>query len=166
MLKQEKSVNNRMMVTQAKLHIIFWPLWVVAITLTDNIYPLSAFTTPITCSVLRYCIYFCEFSFILYSFYAALLRYLCCLHTDKVNKFGRSKLITVVYWTFYLHTLVWTLYTIFTSFSLDHHPLINNCYGYYHTIFLMESSPLEMLQRQFCALETGQGKNMLLMCLS
>ena len=160
MLKQEKSVNNTMMITQAKIHILFWPLWVVSITANENIYPLSAFTTPMFCSVLRFCIYFCEFSFILYSFYASLLRYLCCLHTEKVNNFGRTRLITVVYWIFYLHTLLWTLYTIFTSFTLDHHSFINNCYGYYHTIFLMESTPLKMIARQFCVLEAGQSKSM------
>ena len=166
MLKQEKSVNNRMMVTQAKIHILFWPLWVVTLTLTENVYPLSGFTTPIFCTVLRFCLYFCLFSFILYSFYAALLRYLYCLHTKKVNKFGKSKLIKIIYWMFYLHTLAWTLYTNFTSFSLDHIPLINNCYGNYHDIFLMESSRLNMVRRHFCALETGQGKNMRFISLS
>ena len=165
MLKQEKSVNNKMMVTQAKIHILFWPLWVVAITLNENIYPLSALTTPISCSVLSVCIYFCEISFILYSFYAALLRYLCCLHTEKVNKFRRNKLITVIYWMFYLHCLVWSLYTVLTSFNLDHLPLINNCYGYYHNVFLMESTPLNSVRRHFCALETGQGSNMWLIYL-
>ena len=166
MLKQEKSVNNSMMVTQAKIHIIFWPLWVVILTLTENLYPLSAFTTPIFCTVLRFCIYFGSFSFVLYSFYAALLRYLCCSHTEKVNKFGKDKLIKVIYWMFYLHTLLWTLYTNFTSFSLDHIPFINHCYGNYHDIFLMETNPLDMVRRHFCALETGKGKNIRFICLS
>lgn len=157
MLKQEKSVNNAMMTTQAKIHIMFWPLFVVAVTLTDNIYPLSALTTPIFCWVLRVCVYFGQLSFILYSFYAALLRYLCCLHPEKVNKFGRTKLITIVYWALYLHTLLWTLFTIFTSFNLDHLPLFNNCYGNYHDMFLMEKHPLDMVRRHFCALETGTG---------
>ena len=162
MLKQEKSVNNTMMATQAKIHIIFWPLWVLAITFTENVQVsyISPLTTLISCSVLRFGLYFCMFSFMLYSFYAALLRYLCCVHTEKINKFGKDKLITVIYWIFYLHTLVWTLYTVFTSFNLDHLPLINACYGYYHNIFLMESTPLNMARRHFCALGTGQGKNM------
>ena len=159
MLKQEKGVNNTMMVTQAKIHIIFWPWYVVAITLSENIYDLSAFATPIFCFVLRFLLYFCLFSFILYSFYAALLRYLCCVHTQKVTKFGKDRLITIIYWAFYLHTFMWTLCTIFTSFSLDHLPLINNCYGHHHKIFLMEKTPLNMIGRHFCALESGQGEN-------
>ena len=166
MLKQEKSVNNAMMVTQAKIHILYWPLGCVAIILTENIYPLAVITTPIFCSVFRFFLYFCMFSFILYSFYAALLRYLCCLHTNKVNEFGKDKLITIIYWVFYLHTFVWTLYTIFTSFSLDHLPFINNCYGDHHNIFLMESTPLNMARRHFCALDTGKGKSTQLTCLN
>ena len=43
MLKQENSVNNKMMVTQAKLHMVFWPMNVVGTILTDNIYPLTAY---------------------------------------------------------------------------------------------------------------------------
>ena len=45
MLKKENSVNNPLMVTQARIHIIFWPTIVIVNTLADNIYPLSAVLT-------------------------------------------------------------------------------------------------------------------------
>ena len=158
MLNQEKSINNKMMVTQAKIHILFWPLWVAAVTFTDTIYPIADLTSPILCFVLQFYIHFCGFSIILYSFYAALLRYLYCLHTTYVNMFGKSKLINIIYWIFYIHTLMWTLYTIFTDFNLDHIPVINKCYGHFDEVFLMESTPLDMVRRHFCALEATQGK--------
>ena len=157
MLKQEKSIHDGMMTTQARIHIFYWPLFVASITLTDNIYPVSALLPPMFCSVLKFCQQFCEFSFILYTFYAALLRYLCCLHTEKVNTIGRDKVITRVYWAFYLHVFFWTVFTIFTSFNLDHSPMINSCHGNYHAIFLMEKSPLHMMRRHSCALDTGTG---------
>ena len=36
MLKQEKSVNNRLMTTQSKLHIVFWPTIVVGTMLGSS----------------------------------------------------------------------------------------------------------------------------------
>ena len=158
MLKQETSVNNSLMVTQAKLHILFWPAIVLTNTMIDNIYPLSKVFTPTFCMVFSFYMYFCAFSFILYSFYAALLRYLCCLHTEKVDKFGKNKLIALIYWIFYFHTFCWTMYNILTSFNLDHTPLINQCYGQADRVWLMEESLLHIAQRHFCGLTSSEGK--------
>jgi hypothetical protein len=160
MLKREKSVNNRLMVTQAKIHIIFWPSIIVINTLTDNIYPLSALTTPMFCSFLSFYFYFCVFSMILYSLYAAILRYLCCLRSEWVNDFGKSRLIAIFYWIFYLHTFLWSLYNVLTSFNLDHLPLINSCYGYNDRIFLLEETRWNVVKRHFCALHYERGKDL------
>jgi hypothetical protein len=158
MLKQENSVNNRLMTTQSKLHMVLWPTIVVANTLSDNIYPLSEVLTSTFCTALSFHMYFCAISMVLYSFYAALLRYLCCLHTEKVDTFGKTKLFGIIYWAFYLHTFLWTLFTLLTSFNLDHIPLINNCYGDHDRIFLMEGSLREVAKRHFCGLQTTEGK--------
>ena len=40
MMRRETSVNSMMMVTQAKIHIIFWPIWAIAVILTESFYPL------------------------------------------------------------------------------------------------------------------------------
>ena len=157
MLKRETSVNNLMMVTQAKIHVIFWPNWALAVTFTESFYPLDNLITPVACHMLKFYIYFCLFSFILYSFYASLSRYLFCIHTTRVTKFGREKLMKILYWIFYIHTFVWTVYTHTTSFNMDHLPVINSCFGVQHNIFLMESSTLNMLKRHFCFLRTGGG---------
>ena len=103
--------------------------------------------------------YFCVLSMILYSFYAALLRYLCTVRTERVDQFGKDRLIRIIYCIFYLHTSVWALYTILTSFNTDHLPLINSCYGYADRVFMMEHSTLEMLQRHFCAHDMDEGRN-------
>ena len=159
MLKQESSVNNQMMVSQARLHILFWPSFVVVNTLTDNIYPLSNLLTSHFCSVFSFFLHFCFYSMILYSLYAALLRYLYCVHSEKVEKFGKTKFITLMYWMFYGHVLLWTGYTMLTTFNLDHLPLINSCYGVMDKLWMMEGSLLEMVQRHFCVLESTEGRN-------
>ena len=160
MLKQEKSINNAIMTTQAKLHICYWPLYIATITVTDNMYPLSGLTTPMFCLVLQLCYYFACLSFMLYSFYAALLRYLCCLHTERVNNFGRDKVIKIVYYVFYLHVLLWSVFIIFTNVNYDHIPTFNNCYGNFPAVFLLEKSPLDMIRRHYCALQTGTGNRL------
>ena len=158
MLKQEKSVNNQLMVTQARIHIIFWPSIVIINTLSDNIYPLMTLTTPTFCTFLSFFFYFCVFSMILYTFYAALLRYLCTVRTERVNRFGKDRLTRLIYWIFYLHTSAWSLYTILTSFNSDHIPLIYSCYGYADRVFMMENTPLKMMQRHFCGHGTDEGR--------
>ena len=160
MLSQENSVNNSIMVTQARIHIIFWPCMIIMNLATDSIYPLADIFTPLSCTVFSFYFWFCSFSMILYSFYAALLRYLCCVHTEWVNGFGMRKLIIIIYWSFYVHTIVWALYNILTSFELDHIPLVNKCYGYDERIFLMETSRLKALQRHICAIGFDGGKRL------
>ena len=157
MLKKENSINNRSMTTQAKLHMIFWPSIVLVNTLSDNIYPLSEVFSSTFCAALSFHVYFCAESIVLYSFYAALLRYLCLLHTNKVNRFGKNKLIGIIYWMFYLHTLLWALFTILTRFNFDYLPLINGCYGNYDRVFLMEDSLMHVAQRHFCGLQSSKG---------
>ena len=158
MLKRETSVNNRLMVSQAKIHIVAWPSFVVVNALVDNIYPLSEFLSPWFCTALSLIVYFTMFSMVLYSFYAAFLRYICCLHTKRVDKFGKEKVLKLIYWIFYINCFIWSLYTICTSFTLDHFPLINQCYGYSDRIFMIESSLSNMVQRHFCATTSDQGK--------
>ena len=157
MLKTETSVNNRMMVTQAKIHTIFWPIWTLAVMLTESIYPLGNLITAFGCHFLKFYIYFSLFSFIFYSFYASLLRYLFCIHTARVTQFGREKLVKILYWMFYIHTFLWTIYTHATTFDMDHLPVINSCLGIQHKVFLVENSGLNMLKRHFCVLSTGGG---------
>ena len=93
MLKLEKSVNNRMMVTQAKIHMTYWPFMVLLSALTENIYPITNLFPPGFCTFVNIFVHFGYFSMILYSLYAALLRYACLVHTEKVDKIGKQKVI-------------------------------------------------------------------------
>ena len=158
MSKYEANVNTPMMETQAKIHMGFWPLFILLETLVDNVYPVAELTHPLFCHASRILLYICLYSFILYSFYAALLRYLFCIHTEKINEIGREKTIRVLHGLFYLHALIWSILTIFTSGQLDHLPLINGCLGYHTTIFLVEDSTFSMLKRHFCGLDSAEGK--------
>ena len=159
MLKRETSVNNSIMVTQAKLHIIYWPIGILSNAMIDNIYPVAEFLTPYFCTALSFFVNFSAISVILYSFYACLLRYLCCLHTEKVKKFGKTKMIGILYWVFYAHVFIWALSTVFTSFNSDRLPMINKCYGWQARVYLLElDDTANMMKRHFCALNSSDGK--------
>ena len=159
MLKQENSVNNKLMVTQAKMHMMFWPTLVVTTMLTDNIYPLTAYIPSEFCTILSFFWEFCGMCIILYSFYAALLRYIFCLHSQKALQFGKEKLISLIYWSFYSHAFLWALYTKFIRFNLETLPLLNSCYGWRDRVYLMElHSSTNMVKRHFCAFDSDNGK--------
>ena len=165
MLRLERSVNNRMMVTQAKIHMTYWPFLVVLSGFTENVYPLANLVFPGFCTFVSLLVYFGYLSMILYSLYSALLRYVCLVHTEKVDRLGKQKVINIVYWIFYLHTSVWTIYTFITSPNPALHPLVNQCYGWSDRVFLAESKYLtvsrsEMVKRLLCLLESGDGKKM------
>ena len=158
MLKQENSVNNMLMVTQAKLHIIFWPMMMTMIELTDNIYPLAAYTPNHFCTVLSVIINFFSLCIILYSFYAALLRYMFCSHSNWVENFGKERLIRIIYWVFYVHAFLWAVGNKLLRFSLDAVPMINSCYGWSDRVFMLElHDSANVVKRHFCGFDSVDG---------
>ena len=158
MLRFEHTINTRMMVTQAKLHMIFWPSSLVLYSLTDNIYPLSALTSPAFCTLMYAYLAFGFTAMILFSFYAALVRYLCLVQGEILEKFGKSKIISLIYWVFYAQSFIWTLYCVFTDPTGGRFPWVSSCYGWKDRVFLLEPSTYDALLRQAGLLETHNGK--------
>ena len=160
MLKRDNSINTRMMEAQAKLQMIFWPSAMFLHVLVDNIYPLSALTSHYFCTIMTIYMRFGMVSMILYSFYAALLRYLYLVQEEIVAKFGKKKTISVLFWIYYLHTLLWSFYTSLSghyAFEPDNY-WVSSCYGWRDRVFLREVSYPNVLLRQLDVMVTGSGK--------
>ena len=161
MLKRENGINTRMMKAQAKLHMIYWPSAIFLDALADNIYPLSALTSPHFCAIMNMYLRFGMLSMTLYSFYAALLRYLYLVHEEIVAKFGKTKIISVLFWVYYLHTFLWSLWTLYIIVT-GHFALtgrfFSRCYGSMDRVFLLEVSYPDVWFRQLDAVVTGSGK--------
>ena len=161
MLKRENGINTRMMEAQAKLHMIYWPSAIFLHALVDNIYPLSALTSPHFCAIMNMYLRFGVLSMTLYSFYAALLRYLYLVHEEIVAKFGKTKIISVLFWVYYLHTFLWSLWTLYIIVT-GHFALtgrfFSRCYGSMDRVFLLEVSYPDVRSRQLGAVVTGSGK--------
>ena len=149
------------MKAQAKLHMIYWPSAIFLHALADNIYPLSALTSPHFCAIMNMYLGFGMLSMTLYSFYAALLRYLYLVQEEKVAKFGKTKIISVLFWVYYLHTFLWSLWTLYIivtgHFALNGR-FFFRCYGSMDRIFLLEVSYPDVWLRQLDAVVTGSGK--------
>ena len=161
MLKSENGINTRMMEAQAKLHMIYWPSAIFLHTLVDNIYPLSALTSHHFCTIMNMYMRFGMLSMILYSFYAAILRYLYLVQEEIVAKFGKTKVISVLFWVYYLHTFLWSLWTLYIIVT-GHFALtgrfFSRCYGSMDRVFLLEVSYPDVRLRQHGAVVTGSGK--------
>ena len=158
MLKRDNGINTRMMTAQAKLHMIYWPSAIFLHALVDNIYPLSALTSTYFCTTMNMYITFAMISMILYSLYAAILRYLYLVQEKIVAKFGKTKTTSVVFWVYYLHTFIWSLYILLTGHYAFTYPWISSCYGWKDRVFLLEVSSSDVLLRQLGVLVTGSGK--------
>ena len=161
MLKRDNGINTRMMAAQAKLHMLFWPTAIFLHALVDNIYPLAALTSHHFCTIMNMYMRFGMISMILHSFYAALLRYLYLVQEEMVAKFGKTKIISVLFWIYYLHTFLWSLWTLYTIVT-GHFALtgrfFSRCYGSMDRVFLLEVSYPDVRLRHHGAVVTGSGK--------
>ena len=158
MLKSENTINSRMMVTQAKLHMIFWPSCIILFALTDIIYPLSALLSPHFCTLINMYICFGVISIILYSLYAALLRYMYLVQDEMVKEFGKTQTIRLMYWMFYIHTFFWSLYCVLATASGGGYHWVSSCYGWKDQIFLHEETKMDVVLSRIRVLDSKNGK--------
>ena len=137
---------------------IHWYQTVLSPTYISDIYPLATYTPPHFCTILSFVTNFCTLCIILYSFYAALLRYLFCTYSIWVEKFGKERLIRIVYWVFYVHAFLWALGNKLLHFSLEVAPMINSCYGWSDRVYMLElHDSANMVKRHFCGFDSVDG---------
>ena len=158
MLKSENTINSRMMATQAKLHMVFWPSCIILFALTDIIYPLSAFLSPHFCTLINMYMCFGVISIILYSLYAALLRYMYLVQDEMVKEFGKTQTIRLMYWMFYIHTFFWSLYCVLATASGGGFHWVSSCYGWKDQIFLHEETKMDVVLSRIRVLDSKNGK--------
>ena len=147
-----------MMATQAKLHMIFWPSCIILYAMTDIIYPLSAVVSPHFCTIINMYMCFGMISIILYSLYAALLRYLYLVQDEMVKEFGKTQTICMMYWMFYIHTFIWSVYCGLALSSGGGYHWVSSCHGWKDQIFLLEETKMDVVLRQIRVLDSRNGK--------
>ena len=97
-------------------------------------------------------------SIVLYSLYAAILRYLYLVHGEMVEKLGKNRTICVLYWIYYAHTFIWSLCIVLNRPFGGRYNWVASCYGWKEQIFLLEVPEVHNAQPQLGILESRNGK--------
>ena len=144
-----KDVSKLFIVTQ----MIFWPFWVSFASSTDFIHPMNEVVGQWFCDSGYVLFYFLGNIIISHSFIVALMRYIFIVHRAKVNDYGKEKIEKIFLFLSICLPLIVAIWEGLEGAELDAMSFINKCYGKHHRVFLIETSTLNVVKRNFCWLE-------------
>ena len=145
-----KDVGRLVVVTQ----MIFWPFWVSFASSTDFIHPMNQVVGQWFCDFGYIVFYFLGNIIIFHSFIVALMRYFFIVHETKVNDYGKEKVESIFLILSICFPLIVVTWKGLEGADLNAMSFINKCYGKHHRVFLVETSTLDVVKRNFCGLET------------
>ena len=148
-----KDVTKLFTITQ----MIYWPFWLLFSTSTDFVHPLNVVVGQWYCFSGWFIFWYCWTTISFHSFLVALMRYFFIVHDKKVEAYGKD---SAKKWFFLLSIIIPTVLTIWgilENAELDATSFINKCYGKHHKKFLLETSTLHTIKRNFCEFETFEG---------
>ena len=151
-----KDVTKLFTVTQ----MIFWPFWLMLTTSTDFVHPLKDVVGKWYCTFTWFFFYLCWIIISSHSFVVSLLRYCFIVHSQKVETFGKEKVQTIFFFINILVPLLVVFWAAIEGTELNAMSFINKCYGNHHKVFLIDTSTLNVVKRNFCqfeVLETHHG---------
>ena len=160
LIKRETSVVNDVTKVATYAQMIFWPIFLCFTTATDFVHPLNEILGEWVCDFGWFITYFFTSVFSLHSFIVALMRYCFIVHNDKFEK-GLRKERTKQFFLF-LSVLIPLLMVIWGAISrseLDILSYINKCNGKHHKVFLVETSTIDVLRRNFCEFDGYDSAN-------
>ena len=141
--------------------MILWPFWFLFTTSTDFMHPLNEILGNWYCNLGWFMIYFCWNITSLNSLIIAMMRYSFIVHSERFaigdNKRKAKRFFLIISVIIPLIMVVWSG---LEGSELDMMSFINKCYGKHHKTFLIETSTLDVMKRNFCAFDsydTGGG---------
>ena len=144
-----KNVTRLFTVTQ----MVFWPFWLILTTSTDFVHPLKAVIGRWYCTFNWFFFYYGWIIISFHSCIVALLRYCFILHSKKVEKIGKEKVKTIFFFASFLVPLLVVIWAAIEGSELNAMSFINKCYGNHHKVFLIDTSTLNVVKRNFCQFE-------------
>ena len=157
MIKENGLVKNITTVL-VLVQMVFWPCWLVLVTVTDLIISPNKAIGNWFCHVANFLFYFLGNVITFHSFIIAVMRYVFIIHNEKIQRFGiekMKKIFLILTVTIPLLVAVWK---VIEAAELDTMSFINKCYGIHHQTFLVETSTLDVFKQNFCQFEEyGQG---------
>ena len=151
LIKRETGLVNDVSKLIAYVQMIFWPTWLLFSTTTDFFHPLHELVGLWFCDAGWFFIHLGWNIIALHSFIVAVMRYCFVVHTEKFTKGNRKKKIKRLFLIMsVLVPLVMVAWDGIEGSELDVLSFINKCYGKHHKVFLIETSTLNVLKRNFC----------------
>ena len=160
LIKRETSVVNDVTKVATYAQMIFWSTFVFFTTVTDFVHPLNEILGQWVCEFGWFITYFFTNIFTLHSFLVAMMRYCFIVHNDKFEKGFRKQKTKRVF--LFLSLFIPLLMVIWGSISrseLDILSYINKCNGKHHNVFLIETSTVDVLKRNFCEFDSYDSPN-------
>ena len=160
LIKRETSVVNDVTKVATYAQMIFWSTFVYFTTVTDFVHPLNEILGQWVCEFGWFITYFFTNIFTLHSFLVALMRYCFIVHNDKFEKgFRKQKTERVFLFLSLFIPLLMVIWGAISRSELDILSYINKCNGKHHNVFLIETSTVDVLKRNFCEFDSYDSPN-------
>ena len=160
LIKRETSVVNDVTKVATYAQMIFWFTFVFFTTATDFVHPLNEILGRWVCEFGWFITYFFTNIFTLHSFLVAMMRYCFIVHNDKFEKgFRKQKTKWVFLILSLLIPLLMVIWGAISRSELDILSYINKCNGKHHKVFLIETSTVDVLRRNFCEFDSYESPN-------
>ena len=157
MIKENGLVKNITSVL-VLVQMVFWPCWLVLVTVTDLIISPNKAIGNWFCHVANFLFYFLGNVITFHSFIIAVMRYIFIIHNEKIQRFGIEKMKKIFLILTVTVPLLVAMWKVIEAAELDTMSFINKCYGIHHQTFLVETSTLDVFKQNFCQFEEyGQG---------
>ena len=138
-------------------HLILWPTWLVLLTSTDFIHPVNEVFGQWFCTLGSFMFYLGGLIMAFHSLVAAIMRYLFIVHEEKIKELGIKKAKRAFLVISFLIPLIVALWHSLDAPEINAMHFITKCNGNAHKSFLVETSSLNVLKRNFCTYENESG---------
>ena len=151
LIRRETGITNDVSKLVAYVQMIFWPILLIFTTSTDFLYPLNELVGEWFCDVGWFFIHLCWNIIAFHSFIVAMMRYCFVVHYETFDKgYRKNKVKRFFLVMSVLVPLMMVVWDGIEGSEWDTLTFINKCNGKHHQVFLIETSTLEVLKRNFC----------------
>ena len=158
LIKRETGLVNDVSKLVAYVQMILWPTWLLFTTTTDFFHPLHELAGIWFCHAGWFFLHLTWNIIAFQSFIIAIMRYCFVVHTEKFTKGNRKdKMKRLFLMMSVLVPLVMVAWDGIEGSELDELSFINKCYGKHHQVFVIETSTLNVLRRNFCEFDDFDG---------
>ena len=153
LMKKERNIVTNITQLFVVTQMIFWPFLFLFSGSTDFFHPMNELVGQWYCNIASFFFWLLAYVILSHSFIVATMRYFFILHREKVDKYGKEWVQQMFLALSVGLPLFMAIWDELEGTELDAMSFINKCNGKHHQVFLIESSTLNVVKRNFCAFE-------------